>query len=54
MNCAFRMPAGHQAGDLAFLMSFGWEMMEARDGIEPPIRTLQALPLAVLGTAPQL
>ena len=26
--------------------------MEARDGIEPPIRALQALPLAVLGTAP--
>src|ERR1700687_1135738 len=29
------------------------EQVEAREGIEPPIRALQALPLAVLGTAPQ-
>jgi hypothetical protein len=27
--------------------------LEARDGIEPPVRALQALPLASLGTAPQ-
>jgi hypothetical protein len=29
------------------------EMLEARDGIEPPARALQALPLANSGTAPQ-
>jgi hypothetical protein len=27
--------------------------LEARDGIEPPARALQALPLAISGTAPQ-
>jgi hypothetical protein len=26
--------------------------LEARDGIEPPARALQALPLAISGTAP--
>jgi hypothetical protein len=29
------------------------ETLEARDGIEPPARALQALPLASSGTAPQ-